>query len=84
MRRDQLNDEYLELLDKRRLYFKTVKDFKEVLHKLHKSGIRVWAGSSFQSVKLCPLRFHITHTFTALWLASCPHFVMHRNTWMGS
>ena len=31
MRRDQLNDEYLELLDKQRLYFKTVKDFKEVI-----------------------------------------------------
>lgn len=30
MRRDQLNDQYLELLDKQRLYFKTVKDFKEV------------------------------------------------------
>ncbi|XP_053732229.1 coiled-coil domain-containing protein 93 isoform X3 [Synchiropus splendidus] len=30
MRRDQLNDEHLELLDKQRLYFKTVKDFKEV------------------------------------------------------
>ncbi|XP_041057098.1 coiled-coil domain-containing protein 93 isoform X2 [Carcharodon carcharias] len=29
MRRDQLNDEYLELLEKQRLYFKTVKDFKE-------------------------------------------------------
>uniref|UniRef100_A0A8B9KKN7 Coiled-coil domain-containing protein 93 n=1 Tax=Astyanax mexicanus TaxID=7994 RepID=A0A8B9KKN7_ASTMX len=29
MRRDQLNDDYLELLDKQRLYFKTVKDFKE-------------------------------------------------------
>uniref|UniRef100_A0A1A8EPP6 Coiled-coil domain-containing protein 93 n=1 Tax=Nothobranchius korthausae TaxID=1143690 RepID=A0A1A8EPP6_9TELE len=29
MRRDQLNDEYLELLDEQRLYFKTVKDFKE-------------------------------------------------------
>lgn len=37
MRRDQLNDEYLELLDKQRLYFKTVKDFKEVrtLHFKH-------------------------------------------------
>uniref|UniRef100_A0AAQ5XWE5 Coiled-coil domain-containing protein 93 n=1 Tax=Amphiprion ocellaris TaxID=80972 RepID=A0AAQ5XWE5_AMPOC len=31
MRRDQLNDEYLELLDKQRLYFKTVKEFKEVI-----------------------------------------------------
>lgn len=30
MRRDQLNDEYLELLEKQRLYFKTVKEFKEV------------------------------------------------------
>lgn len=30
MCRDQLNDEYLELLDKQRLYFKTVKNFKEV------------------------------------------------------
>lgn len=30
MRRDQLNDQYLELLDQQRLYFKTVKDFKEV------------------------------------------------------
>ncbi|KAG7259936.1 hypothetical protein CRUP_014145 [Coryphaenoides rupestris] len=29
MRRDQLNDDYLELLDKQRLYYKTVKDFKE-------------------------------------------------------
>ncbi|XP_051060099.1 coiled-coil domain-containing protein 93 isoform X1 [Phodopus roborovskii] len=29
MRRDQLNDQYLGLLEKRRLYFKTVKEFKE-------------------------------------------------------
>ncbi|XP_057395421.1 coiled-coil domain-containing protein 93 isoform X2 [Balaenoptera acutorostrata] len=29
MRRDQLNDQYLELLEKQRLYFKTVKEFKE-------------------------------------------------------
>uniref|UniRef100_UPI00358FA7C7 coiled-coil domain-containing protein 93 isoform X2 n=1 Tax=Myxine glutinosa TaxID=7769 RepID=UPI00358FA7C7 len=28
MRRDQLNDEYLDLLEKQRLYFKTVKEFK--------------------------------------------------------
>lgn len=33
MRRDQLNDQYLELLDQQRLYFKTVKDFKEVHQK---------------------------------------------------
>ncbi|KAK1166000.1 coiled-coil domain-containing protein 93-like [Acipenser oxyrinchus oxyrinchus] len=33
MRRDQLNDEYLELLEKQRLYFKTVKDFKEECRK---------------------------------------------------
>uniref|UniRef100_A0A8B9RF05 Coiled-coil domain-containing protein 93 n=1 Tax=Astyanax mexicanus TaxID=7994 RepID=A0A8B9RF05_ASTMX len=33
MRRDQLNDDYLELLDKQRLYFKTVKDFKEECRK---------------------------------------------------
>ncbi|XP_008277668.1 coiled-coil domain-containing protein 93 [Stegastes partitus] len=33
MRRDQLNDEYLELLDKQRLYFKTVKEFKEECRK---------------------------------------------------
>ncbi|KAJ6665474.1 hypothetical protein lerEdw1_003315 [Lerista edwardsae] len=33
MRRDQLNDEYLELLEKQRLYFKTVKEFKEECHK---------------------------------------------------
>ncbi|TRZ03727.1 hypothetical protein DNTS_009732 [Danionella cerebrum] len=33
MRRDQLNDEYLELLDQQRLYFKTVKDFKEECRK---------------------------------------------------
>ncbi|XP_059418646.1 coiled-coil domain-containing protein 93-like [Carassius carassius] len=33
MRRNQLNDEYLELLDKQRLYFKTVKDFKEECRK---------------------------------------------------
>uniref|UniRef100_A0A2K6ESW2 Coiled-coil domain-containing protein 93 n=1 Tax=Propithecus coquereli TaxID=379532 RepID=A0A2K6ESW2_PROCO len=29
MRRDHLNDQYLELLEKQRLYFKTVKEFKE-------------------------------------------------------
>ncbi|XP_070096835.1 coiled-coil domain-containing protein 93-like isoform X4 [Equus caballus] len=29
MRRDQLSDQYLELLEKQRLYFKTVKEFKE-------------------------------------------------------
>ncbi|XP_072273951.1 coiled-coil domain-containing protein 93 isoform X2 [Pyxicephalus adspersus] len=29
MRRDQLNDEYLEMLEKQRLYFKTVKEVKE-------------------------------------------------------
>lgn len=28
MRRDQLNDQYLELLEKQRLYFKTVKSSK--------------------------------------------------------
>ena len=31
MKRDQLNDQYIHLVDKQRLYFKTVKDFKEVL-----------------------------------------------------
>ncbi|KAJ8787025.1 hypothetical protein J1605_023167 [Eschrichtius robustus] len=31
MRRDQLNDQYLELLEKQRLYFKTVKEFKEAV-----------------------------------------------------
>ena len=30
MKRDGLNDKYLEMLEKQRLYFKTVKDFKEV------------------------------------------------------
>uniref|UniRef100_A0A4W3HKB9 Coiled-coil domain-containing protein 93 n=1 Tax=Callorhinchus milii TaxID=7868 RepID=A0A4W3HKB9_CALMI len=46
MRRDQLNDEYLELLEKQRLYFKTVKEFKEecrkneiLLTKLRTKGI---------------------------------------------
>ncbi|XP_061186128.1 coiled-coil domain-containing protein 93-like isoform X4 [Saccostrea echinata] len=29
MKRDQLNDQYLDLVEKQRLYFKTVKDFKE-------------------------------------------------------
>nr|XP_019955166.1 PREDICTED: coiled-coil domain-containing protein 93 [Paralichthys olivaceus] len=33
MRRDRLNDEHLELLDKQRLYFKTIKDFKEECRK---------------------------------------------------
>jgi len=30
MKRDALNDQYLDLLEKKRLYFKTVKDLKEV------------------------------------------------------
>ncbi|XP_024919466.1 coiled-coil domain-containing protein 93 [Cynoglossus semilaevis] len=45
MRRDQLNDEYLEVLDRQRIYFKTVKDFKEecrrnemLLSKLNERG----------------------------------------------
>jgi len=32
MKRDQLNDTYLEFVEKQRLYFKTVKDFQEVLY----------------------------------------------------
>ncbi|XP_070210821.1 coiled-coil domain-containing protein 93-like isoform X2 [Littorina saxatilis] len=42
MKRDQLSDQYLDLVEKQRHYFKTVKDFKEecrkneiLLHKLH-------------------------------------------------
>lgn len=34
MKRDQFNDTYLDLIEKQRLYFKTVKDFQEVI-KLH-------------------------------------------------
>lgn len=30
MKRDKLNDDYLDLIEKQRLYFKTVKDMKEV------------------------------------------------------
>lgn len=48
MRRDQLNDEYLELLDKQRLYFKTVKDFKEVSR--HLSVIE--PGKSLINIKM--------------------------------
>jgi len=33
MKRDQLNDTYLEFVEKQRLYFKTVKDFQEVQHR---------------------------------------------------
>ncbi|XP_072029875.1 coiled-coil domain-containing protein 93-like [Amphiura filiformis] len=33
MRRDQLNDTYLDLVEKQRLYFKTVRDFKEECRK---------------------------------------------------
>ncbi len=33
MRRDQLNDNYLDLVGKQRLYFKTVRDFKEECRK---------------------------------------------------
>lgn len=54
MRRDQLNDEYLELLDKQRLYFKTVKDFKEVrtLHFKHLTEVKsTWTLIYHNSVK---------------------------------
>lgn len=62
MRRDQLNDQYLELLDQQRLYFKTVKDFKEV-HKdklaanANPDGCRAgpgllhWLSSGFQECR---------------------------------
>lgn len=30
MKRDKLNDEYLDLLEQQRAYYKTVKDFKQV------------------------------------------------------
>ncbi|XP_076328201.1 coiled-coil domain-containing protein 93-like isoform X2 [Tachypleus tridentatus] len=33
MKRDQLNDQYLDLVEKQRLYFKTVRDFKEECRK---------------------------------------------------
>ena len=33
MKRDQYNDTYLDLIEEQRLYFKTVKDFKEVKQK---------------------------------------------------
>ncbi|KAL3831574.1 hypothetical protein ACJMK2_023312 [Sinanodonta woodiana] len=33
MKRDQLNDQYLDLVEKQRLYFKTVKDFQEECRK---------------------------------------------------
>ncbi|PIK53847.1 putative coiled-coil domain-containing protein [Apostichopus japonicus] len=33
MKRDQINDNYLDLIEKQRLYFKTVKDFQEECRK---------------------------------------------------
>ncbi len=33
MRRDQMNDEHLQLLEKQRIYFKTIRDFQEECHK---------------------------------------------------
>uniref|UniRef100_A0A803VV31 Coiled-coil domain-containing protein 93 n=1 Tax=Ficedula albicollis TaxID=59894 RepID=A0A803VV31_FICAL len=46
MRRDQLNDEYLELLEKQRLYFKTVKEFKEECRKNEMLLAKLKASSS--------------------------------------
>nr|XP_033802434.1 coiled-coil domain-containing protein 93 [Geotrypetes seraphini] len=46
MRRDQLNDEYLELLEKQRLYFKTVKEFKEECRKNEMLLSKLKAGAS--------------------------------------
>ncbi|XP_006017951.1 coiled-coil domain-containing protein 93 isoform X5 [Alligator sinensis] len=46
MRRDQLNDEYLELLEKQRLYFKTVKEFKEECRKNEMLLSKLRASSS--------------------------------------
>ncbi|XP_049669508.1 coiled-coil domain-containing protein 93 isoform X1 [Accipiter gentilis] len=46
MRRDQLNDEYLELLEKQRLYFKTVKEFKEECRKNEMLLSKLKASSS--------------------------------------
>eukprot|EP00064_Thunnus_orientalis_P023571 superscaffoldBa00009043_g23818 len=51
MRRDQLNDEYLELLDKQRLYFKTVKDFKEIGRVPSDTDRRRYHESHDESVK---------------------------------
>ena len=44
MRRDQLNDQYLDLIEKQRLYFKTVKDFKEVSR--YTKYILIWKPKS--------------------------------------
>lgn len=49
MRRDQLNDEYLELLEKQRLYFKTVKEFKEECRKNEMLLSKLKASSSWTS-----------------------------------
>ncbi|KAM6200209.1 coiled-coil domain-containing protein 93 [Sarcoramphus papa] len=46
MRRDQLNDGYLELLEKQRLYFKTVKEFKEECRKNEMLLSKLKASSS--------------------------------------
>lgn len=49
MRRDQLNDEYLELLEKQRLYFKTVKEFKEECRKNEMLLSKLKASSSWRT-----------------------------------
>lgn len=65
MRRDQLNDEYLELLEKQRLYFKTVKEFKEVRTLLLYST--VMSSDSFCINILICLSHHVRD---ASWLLS--------------
>ena len=52
MKRDGLNDKYLEMLEKQRLYFKTVKDFKEVSSLSEQNRLRYLKTSISQLVCL--------------------------------
>ena len=47
MKRDRLNDQHLDLMEKQRLYFKTVKDFTEVCLK----GVMVF-NATFNNISV--------------------------------
>lgn len=63
MRRDQLNDQYLELLEKQRLYFKTVKEFKEVRGRWGQARRAVCVGGGLCSSQDEPLKTRVVAWF---------------------
>lgn len=72
MKRDGLNDKYLEMLEKQRLYFKTVKEFKEV--RKTPTSVLYRCYSNILLAEFYAIIRPITRWLCCCCLAECPVF----------